>query len=337
MAGEQLGWGIVGLGRIADEAIAPAIVTASNGRLVACCSRDRQRAEAFARRHGAARAYDDYARLLADRDVGAVFVATPNALHPEQTIAAARAGKHVLCEKPLALTVSDADAMIEACRGAGVMLGIGLHMRFEPIYQELRALVQRGVLGHLIEVTLQRGTPVGHVPPDPTYWRRQRALAGLGTLYDVGPHAFDLVRWIVGAELRRVATFVQPAWPTGLVDDASVTTLELDNGAIATVRLLRDLARPSNAFGFYGDGGSIVTGPLRGVQQHRLTVQTAAGDDERVIPVVNAYRSEIEHFPRQIAGDWGLAATPADARRQVQLSEAIVASLEHGAVVDVPA
>lgn len=336
MTGDQLGWGIVGLGRLADQSIAPAMRAASNGRLVACCSRDLARANAFAERHGAARAYDSYEAMVANPEVQAVFIATPNALHVGPTIAAARAGKHVLCEKPLALTVADANTMIEACARAGVTLGIGLHLRFEPFYQRLRTLIQGGAIGRCVEVSLQRCSPPGHVPHDPDNWRRKRALAGLGVLYDMGPHVFDVLCWILGAEPRRLAAFVQPPWQSGQPDDRAVSVIELDNGCLATVRLLRDLPQTSDDFAFYGDAGAIVTGALRGVQTLRLTRRTAKGTEDESMPIGKPYLGEIEHFPRQIAGESAPAASIADALRTVRVSEAIVASLERGAVVDVP-
>jgi 1,5-anhydro-D-fructose reductase (1,5-anhydro-D-mannitol-forming) len=331
----QLGWGIVGLGRIANDAIAPAIRAARNGTLVACCSRDLAKARAFAQQHGAPHAYDDYTQLLANPAVDAVFVASPNALHAEHTIAAARAGKHVLCEKPLALTVADGRAMIEACERAGVTLGIGLQMRFESLYQEIRDLVRAGVIGRCIEVSIQRCTPAGMVSHDPADWRRNRALAGLGTLYDMGPHVFDLLRWITGAEPRRVAALVQPPWASGKPDDRSVTAIEMDDGSLATVRLMREVPKPSNTIALYGTEGSIISGPTRGVDPLRYTVHTARGDEEHAVPVARAYVAEIEQFARQVAGDWGPAATPADALRLVALSAAIITSLEHDTIVDV--
>ena len=116
-------WGIIGLGRIADTEIAPAITTSPHGELRAVVSREQGRADAFAGRHGAARALTSFRELLADPGVDAVYIATPNALHAEQVVAAARAGKHVMCDKPLALTVADAQRAVSACEEANVRLG----------------------------------------------------------------------------------------------------------------------------------------------------------------------------------------------------------------------
>ena len=120
MSDGQLGWGIVGLGRIATNAIAPAVTTAPNSTLAGVVSRDAAKAKEFADRFGAAAAYDDYQALLDDPAVDVVYLATPNAMHADQVVAAAEAGKHVLCDKPLATTVADAESAVAACGAAGV-------------------------------------------------------------------------------------------------------------------------------------------------------------------------------------------------------------------------
>ena len=128
----SLGWAIAGIGSHADLKIAPAMKRARESRLVAVYSRDQGRADAFAESHGADAAYSTLDAMLADSRVDAVFVASPNHLHAPQTIKAAAAGKHVLAEKPMANSVSDAAAMIDACRDHGVVLGLGFELRFPP-------------------------------------------------------------------------------------------------------------------------------------------------------------------------------------------------------------
>ena len=127
-----LGWGIVSTGNHPDLKIAPAIAAADDNNLVAVYSRDMGRADDFAGKHGADTTYDDLDALLNDPRVDAVFICSPNALHSAQTQRAAAAGKHVLSEKPMATTLADAVAMVRACRGAGVKLGVGLHLRQHP-------------------------------------------------------------------------------------------------------------------------------------------------------------------------------------------------------------
>ena len=129
MDAQQLGWGIVGPGRIAGAQIAPAIAAAPNSTLISVVGRDLGRATEFAKAHGAVQALESYPAMLADPAVQAVYIATPNALHAGQVIAAAGAGKHVLCDKPLAVTVPDARRCLEECRAAGVRLGLTFQTR----------------------------------------------------------------------------------------------------------------------------------------------------------------------------------------------------------------
>jgi len=139
------GWGIVSTGKHPDIKIAPAIAAGDGGELVGVYSRDQQRAEAFARKHHARAAYSRLGDLLKDSRVDGVFVASPNALHAEHVVQAAEAGKHVLCEKPMATTIADAVRMVKACRHAGVTLGVAFNLRQHPAYRRARELVAAGL------------------------------------------------------------------------------------------------------------------------------------------------------------------------------------------------
>src|SRR4026209_1372329 len=144
------GWGIVSTGKHPDIKIAPAIAAGDGGELVGVCSRDQQRAEAFARKHHARAAYSRLGELLKDSRVDGVFVCSPNALHAEHVVQAADAGKHVLCEKPMATTIADAARMLEACRRAAVTLGVAFNLRQHPAYRSARELVAAGALGRIV-------------------------------------------------------------------------------------------------------------------------------------------------------------------------------------------
>ena len=153
----SIGWGIVSLGRHATNKMAPAINAASDGKLAAVYSRNMRIAEEFAEHHSAGTAYDTVDALLNDPNVDAVYVSSPNALHHQQTVQAARAGKHVLCEKPMALTVEDCEEMIDVCERARVRLGLCFHARHHPLIQ---GSPQGGTRRHL-GYRGTRGGPVG--------------------------------------------------------------------------------------------------------------------------------------------------------------------------------
>jgi 1,5-anhydro-D-fructose reductase (1,5-anhydro-D-mannitol-forming) len=152
-----IGWALVSPGKHANSLVAPAISRAEDTQLVAVCSRDQARAEAFAAKHGAQVAYTSLEALVADTRVDVVFIAAPNFLHAPYTTIAAQAGKHVLVEKPMAVRVDEAVEMVRTCRAHGVKLGVGFHLRHHPGHQEARRLIGEGVLGTITLVQAQWG------------------------------------------------------------------------------------------------------------------------------------------------------------------------------------
>ena len=231
MAG-SIGWGIVGLGRVAGSEIAPAIGSLANSRLVGVASRDAARAKEFADQHGAAWAYDDVDRLLADPDVDAVYIATPNALHADQAVAAASAGKHVLCDKPMATSVADAERVVAACDEAGIQLGITFQTRYHQGMAEIRDIVASGEIGRVVLAQVE-------MSPGRTLlkgWRNDPALAGAGTTNNVGVHAYDLLRFLLQAEVVEAqgALAVEPGLE---LDTVSLALLRFDGDVLAFVNV----------------------------------------------------------------------------------------------------
>src|SRR2546427_3216246 len=206
-----LGWGIITTGMQADLKVAPALNAAPEAELVAVYSRDQGRAEAFAQKHGATAAHSDVQALLRDTRVEAVFIASPNALHATQTLAAARAGKHVLVEKPMATTLDDAMAMVRACRDARVKLGVGYHLRQHPGQRAAQRLIAQGVLGTIALAQGQWGFGVrGQDGPPPRtglrqWWDDPDLIGGASTMMGTGVHVIDLLRFVLGQEGTEVA------------------------------------------------------------------------------------------------------------------------------------
>ncbi len=214
-----LGWAIVGIGAHADRYIAPAMRQARGARLGAVYSRNQARADSFAVRHGAptCRGYTSVDELLADPLVQAVFIASPDALHAPQTIAAARAGKHVLCEKPMATTVADARAMVSACATARVKLGVGFHLRHHPAHIQARRYIREGFVGEPSMAWTQWHSPGSGSYTGLRAWKVDPALAAGGVLAGYGVHCIDLLRYLLGQEVVEVSAFtdVTPQQPAG--------------------------------------------------------------------------------------------------------------------------
>jgi predicted dehydrogenase len=227
MQGRPLRWGILGTARINRRIIPPLKASAGN-RLLAVASRDAARAAAHAREWGVERAHGSYEALLADPGIDAVYVPLPNHLHAEWTIRAARAGKHVLCEKPLALSVAEVDAMETAAREGGVVLAEAFMYRHHPQTLRVKELVDGGAIG---AVRFVRGTfsfPLTR--PDDV---RLRPEWGGGCLWDVGCYPLSFARFVLGAEPVEV-TGSQVRGPTG-VDETFAGQLVFPGGVLAQV------------------------------------------------------------------------------------------------------
>jgi 1,5-anhydro-D-fructose reductase (1,5-anhydro-D-mannitol-forming) len=331
MDSKTLGWGIVGLGRIASSAIAPAITASANGTLISVVSRDQGRAEQFASTHGAARAYDDYAKMLADPAVEAVYIATPNAQHAEQVIAAAAAGKHVLCDKPLALTVADARRCVQECRSAGVRLGITFQTRNHDGLAEATELVRGGAIGRVViaEVEMSAGRNL------PRGWRTDPALAGLGTLNNIGVHAFDVLRYLVGSEVSEVVALVD-AEPGYEIDTTALVLLRFTNGTLAYVNANQSVPNPRDDIVLYGTEGRVLGRNLsRPGRDGSLSFITR--DSVREIPVTShdAYRRTVAAFADAVLRGHDPSPSGEDGLRSVELMASIAQAVRDRRVVSV--
>ena len=183
-----IGWAVVSTGNLPDRFMAPAIAAAEDSELVAVFSRSQERADAFASKHGAKTAYSFLEQLLKDSRVDVAFIASPNHLHASYTRAAAQAGKHVLVEKPMAVSVEEAADMVRICEDRGVKLGVGFHLRHHPGHIEARRLVEEGVIGTISVVQAMWGAGTRGVvtPPDRTglseWWARPEMIGGASAM-----------------------------------------------------------------------------------------------------------------------------------------------------------
>jgi 1,5-anhydro-D-fructose reductase (1,5-anhydro-D-mannitol-forming) len=321
---DRIGWGIVGLGRIADTEIAPAIAAADNSTLAAVVSRDTGRAGDFAARHGATSPYDDYGALLADPAVDAVYIATPNGLHAEQVVAAAAAGKHVLCDKPLATTVADAERAVTACREAGVRLGVTFQTRHHEGMRDIRELLASGEIGpvRLVQVELGPGRML------PKSWRTDPALAGVGVMNNLGVHAYDLLRYLLDAEVVE-ATAVVDVEPGFEVDTLALALLRFDNGALAYVNANQSVPNPQQDLSVYGTEGTVLG---RNVTRPNLTgtVTVIRGDDtsERTVSSAGPFTATVRAFADAVLRGDDPSPSGVDGLRSVELTTALARSAQ---------
>ena len=327
-----LGWGVIGIGNIVRSTIAPALVAEPACELVAATSRDQARAEEFATAFGARYAYSDYHRMLSNPEVDAVFVATPNVLHAEHVIAAARAGKHVLCDKPMATNLADAIRELEECRRAQVKFGINFHNRHLVWVQDVKQKLAAGEIGEIQAVEVE----VGSGPRHYTNWRNEPGMAGLGSVYNVGVHALDFLRLILDSEALEVAAMFDRQPDTGEVERLGMILLRFAGGTMAYVNCNEKVALPRNDVVFFGSAGRIGGyGLTRARVDGELTV--VAGNDSTTTPypAPGAHQRAIAAFADAVLTDREPNASGLDGLRSMQVCDAIARSAAERRVVEV--
>jgi 1,5-anhydro-D-fructose reductase (1,5-anhydro-D-mannitol-forming) len=230
--GPVTGWGLVGASDIAARSLVPAIRAQPGSSVVAVHSRSGERGRAYAAEHGVAAAYDRLEDLLADPQVEAVYVSTTNNRHADEVVAAATAGVHVLCEKPLATTLHDALRMVHACRTAGVVLATNHGRRQEAGVRELRRLVASGRLGEVVGVHTATGV---RLPERLQGWRLTEPGAGAGVVLDIVVHEADALRFVLTDEVAEVVALTANQGLAGDgVEDAVAGALRMRGGALGS-------------------------------------------------------------------------------------------------------
>ncbi|KQY52249.1 Gfo/Idh/MocA family oxidoreductase [Lysobacter sp. Root494] len=231
----KLGFALCGLGNLSTHQIAPALAKTKHCRLAGIVTGTPAKAEAWKAQYdipaGNVYSYNDMHRMADNPDIDVVYVVTPNALHAEQTIKAAQAGKHVFCEKPMEVSVERCQQMIDACRKAGRVLGTAYRCQFDPHHLECIRLVREEVFGKTTIVQAGFAIDVG----DPAQWRLKRALAGGGALMDVGIYALQATRYLTGEEPVLVSAIETKTDKIKFaeVDESMVWTTRFPSGVVA--------------------------------------------------------------------------------------------------------
>ncbi|MFO7290264.1 MAG: Gfo/Idh/MocA family oxidoreductase [Bacillota bacterium] len=219
--------GIISVAHMHAYSYARALKQLEGVELAGIADPDQERGGAAARRFGV-QFFPDIDGLL-DSDIDAVIVTSENVKHREHVLAAARAGKHVLCEKPLATILQDAREMIEACKKNGVELMTAFPVRFNPSIARAREMIKEGRLGRILAI---KGTNRGK---NPGGWFVDPSLSGGGAVMDHTVHVVDVMRWFMGSEVREVYAEVDRLPSAGGIDEAGILTMEFDNGVFATL------------------------------------------------------------------------------------------------------
>lgn len=339
----KLKWGIIGCGVIAPWH-ADSVVDSDYADLVAVCDIDVEKGQAFADKYGAA-FFHNYKQMLAESGIDVVSICTPSGLHSEMTMAAAQAGVHVLCEKPMAITVPQINAMIDAVEEAGVKMEVIFQRRTYETTQRVREAVQAGVLGHMTlgDAYLKYyRSPAYYTSAD---WRATWALDGGGALMNQGVHGVDVLAWVMG-DVKSVYAKAEAKVRDIEVEDTCVALITFANGAFGVIEgtTSSNPGEPTT-FHFHGDKGTIILDD-NGIQKWAVaedrsvvaendpdkcvTRETlAATSDPRAMGQAG-HRDQVDDLCLAIKEDRAPMITGASARKAVELILAIYESAKTG-------
>ncbi|MDB4891406.1 MAG: hypothetical protein JWL61_3261 [Gemmatimonadetes bacterium] len=317
----SLRWGLIGSGDIVRKRVAPALRDLDDSDFVAVCRGRAELAESFAKEFGARKWYPDAATLLADDEIDAVYIATPVNLHARHTIAAAEAGKHVLCEKPMAMNVRECDAMIAACRANHVKLGIAYYRHMYPAIAGIKRIIDAGEIGTVVMTQINAFEYFDPAPDHPRHWFTVKEKAGGGPMFDFGCHRLEILMDVFGP-VRDVSSMVGNVAPfVRDVEDTAIAVLSFERGSYATLSVTHASNEPQDTLDVYGTLGSIHVAPL-----NRGEVRVRIGGVERVEslpPAANIHAPLIEEFMQAVAAGREPAVTGEMGRAVARLEERI--------------
>jgi predicted dehydrogenase len=318
----SLRWGLLSTARI-NRLLIPAMRAAERAELVAVASRRQSRAEEYAAEWGMPRGHGSYQALLDDPQVDAIYISLPNSLHAEWTVRAAEAGKHVLCEKPLAVSVGECDEIIAAAQSGGVVVAEAVMYLYHPLLHRARQLVEEGAVG---QVTVVRGAlAIDLEPSDDIRWQPEM---GGGSLWDVGSYPVSFIRWIAG-EPQEV--FGWQSLSESGVDQTFAGLLRYGNGVLGGFDCgFRELRR-SQAEVFGTDGTLTIEHPYVIGPESRILLRRDSGEEEIRLPETDPYRCQVEAVTAAVLDGAPLPVSLDRSRANVATLVALYESARRGA------
>jgi predicted dehydrogenase len=336
--GRKLGWAIVGLGNLSINQILPAFARCEKSRLAAFVSGSPDKAKTLALRYGLDEkqiySYETYERLGNDPSVDVVYIVLPNSMHAEYTIRAAKVGKHVLCEKPMANTPAECEQMIAACRQANRKLMVAYRLRYEPYTQALIKAAREQEFGPLRLVTAESGFNIGN----PDQWRLTRKMGGGGSLMDIGVYSINAARYVTGEEPVQVHAmeYSTPNDPRFReVEETINFQLRFPSGVLANC--VSTYGAPANRVRATGVKGWIEMEPYLSYTDLRIRAAAGSRIEERIYPQVNHFALQMDHLS-ECAMTGAEPLTPGeDGLKDLRIMMAIYEAAKNGKTIDLRA
>ena len=330
---KKLRWGLIGASTIAREHVIRAI-RANDGEVTAVMSADLARAKAYAAENGIPGAAASLAALLRRDDVDAVYISTTNELHRDQAIAAASAGKHILCEKPLALTLEDAKAMVAAARQAGVVMGTNHHLRNAGAHRAMREAIAAGRIGKPVAARVFHSV---FLPENLQGWRITRPEAGGGVVLDITVHDADTLRFVLGDDPVEISSFTQSAGMAGGgLEDGAMCIWRFKSGVIAQSHEGFTTKFAGTGLEVHGSEGSLIaTNVMTQKPVGSVLLRTAKGEEELSFDREDLYTRSLRQFHAAIRGEGQPSATGEDGIWSLAAAEAALQSSKTGKAVTI--
>jgi 1,5-anhydro-D-fructose reductase (1,5-anhydro-D-mannitol-forming) len=330
---EPVKWGFAGASTWASRYLIPAVQGQPDSHGVGVFSTSRERGERFAKEHGLERAFASLDELVADPGIDAVYISTTNDLHAEQTIAAARAGKHVLCEKPLAVTIEDAWRMRDACEEAGVVFGTNHHLRGAPTILAMRKLVEEGAIGDIVAA---RVFHAGLLPEVFRTWRLARPETGAGVVLDLTVHDTDTIRFLMSDEVAEVvALTANQGLAHAGIEDSVMGVLRMQGGALVSFHDAFTVPHAGTGVELHGTTGSLIGRDVLGPEPVGEVLVTRGSHTEQVDvgerwPI---YEYAVRRFNAAVRSGGSPLASGDDGIASLSVALAAVESARTGAAV----
>ncbi|WP_027056735.1 Gfo/Idh/MocA family protein [Mesorhizobium erdmanii] len=326
-------WGLIGASTIARQFMINAIRAQADGKIAAVMSSSPERAQAYAVENNIPLAVSTLDELLGE-DVDAVYISTTNELHLEQALAAIEAGKHVLCEKPLALTSADARRMVAAARDAGIVLGTNHHLRNAGAHRAMREAVAAGRIGRPIAARVFHSV---YLPENLQGWRITKPEAGGGVVLDITVHDADTLRFVLGDDPVEVSAFTQAAGMAGgSLEDGAMCIWRFNSGLIAQSHEGFTTKFAGTGFEVHGSQGSLIASDVMTQRPGgSVLLRTAEGEEQLSFDHEDLYVRSVRQFHAAINSGGQPAATGEDGVWSLASAEAVLQSANSGKAVKI--
>lgn len=340
---KRLGWAVVGLGKFATQQILPSFADCKRSKLVALVSGDANKAQGIAQQYGVnaknVYSYQNYDTLRDNPEVDVIYIILPNGLHAEYTIRGAKAGKHILCEKPMANTPQECQSMIEACRQANRKLMVAYRAQYEPYNLAAIEIARiKKELGQLKTIVADHGRNLD--PSDPAdQWRMNQKLAGGGSLPDIGIYSLQAARYITGEEPIAVSAMMYSTPGDARFREVEETVhfmLRFPSGVLANCTSSYGFSE-AKRFQVFGSEGVLELNPATDYYQHRLFVERKQTREERNLKEQNQFAAEMDHLSECIQQNLSPRTPGEEGLQDIKLIQTIYEAVRTGRTIELPA